>query len=105
MSRTSNIISGLSLALALSFAAAPLALAQEINGSYWENGGVSMTSNAVRMPSGYHPGEANGTTYMNGTVELPQGAKGAIELPAQNFAAPSAEINGPLNGTFYENQR
>ncbi len=105
MSRTSNIISGLSLALALSMAAAPVALAQDINGTYWENGGRAMSSTAVSLPSGYHLGEANGSDILNGTVALPQGAKGAMELPAQSLAAPASEMNGPINGTFYENQR
>lgn len=104
MARTNNIISGLSLALALSLAAASLAAAQPLTGSDFENGRVLPAAAAVRLPAGYHIGPASGSDFVNGTVALPLGAKGAEALPVQNLGD-RAQQAGPMTGSDYENLR
>lgn len=104
MARTSNIISGVSLALALSLAVATMATAQPLTGSDFENGRALPAATAVRVPAGYHIGPATGSDLVNGTVALPQGAKGAEALPAQNLGDRGRQY-GPLTGSDYENMR
>lgn len=104
MSRTSSITSVLSLALALTLGAATMGLAQDINGTYWENGGHTTVASAVRAPNGYHMGPACGSTYENGTVGLSEGVKGAVALPTQNLGD-RGDHYGPMNGSDYQNMR
>lgn len=104
MSRTSSIVSVLSLSLALTLGAATMGLAQDSNGSYWENGGYTTLATAVRVPNGYHMGPANGSTYENGSVGLSAGVKGAADLPTQNLGDKGDQY-GPMRGSDYENMR
>jgi hypothetical protein len=103
MARTNNIISGLSLALALTLAGATMAAAQPVIGSDYENARALPAAVAVRVPAGYHIGLANGSDLINGTAALPEGAKGAA-LPAQNLGD-RGEHYGPMIGSDYENAR
>jgi hypothetical protein len=104
MARTTNIISGVSLALALTLAGATMAAAQPMTGSDYENGRILPAATAVRVPAGYHVAPTTGDDLVNGTVALPAGAKGAAALTGQSLGDTGQQY-GPRIGSDFENGR
>lgn len=104
MARNSSILTGATLALALTLAAASMAAAQPTIGSDWENGRVAPAATAVRVPAGFHVAPTTGSDQVNGTTALPEGAKGAAALTPQNLGD-TGQHYGPRIGSDYENGR
>jgi hypothetical protein len=105
MNATRRIISGLTLALALSLTMTTLGVAGVLIGSDYESGRIPEAAVGVRVPVGFHLGTvAMGSDFENRTIALPEGAKGGELLEVQSFADRGERL-GPMNGSDYENLR
>ncbi len=105
MNATARILSGLTLALALTLALGTMGMAREWNGSDYENGVIPEAAIGVRLPAGFHlQAVANGSDFENHTIVLPEGAKGGRLLVEQSLADRGERL-GPVIGSDYENGR